>query len=142
MKILDEIDKKIVEELNSNARIPLKDLSAKAYLTTPAVSARIDKLEKEGFIRGYYANLDYKKMGYLIKAYIMVSVKPEDNSNFYEFINAEENVFECDHITGTYSMLLMVRFESMESLDLFLGKLQDFGKTETQVVFSTIKEVK
>ena len=142
MKTLDNIDKTIINEINNNARIPLKELSSKVYLSTPAVSARLEKLEKDGYIKGYHASLNYEKLGYSIKAYIMVSVKPEDNLKFYDFVKKEKNVFECDHITGSYSMLLKVRFSTTGLLDQFLGKLQDFGKTETQVVFSTAKEIK
>lgn len=47
---------------------------------------------------------------------------------------------ECHHITGPYSMLMQVVFKTTSALDKFLGRLQVFGKTETQVVFSTIME--
>ena len=126
MRNLDDIDIKILNQLRKNARTPMKELSALVYLTTPAVSARIDKLEKDGYIKGYHANLDLEKLGYGIKAFIMITV--------------EKSVLECNHITGPYSMILKVVFSSTSLLDEFLGKLQVFGKTETQVVFSTALE--
>ena len=138
MKALDEIDFRILKKLSSNARTPLKDLSAHAYLTTPAVSARLDKLEKEGYIKGYHAEIDLEKMGYIVKAFIMITVEPEDREKFTDFVKGEPNVIECHHITGPYSMLMQVVFTTTSALDEFLGRLQVFGKTETQVVFSTI----
>lgn len=48
------------------------------------------------------------------------------------------NVLECNCITGYYSILIKVAFESTSELDGFIGKLQDYGSTETQIVFSTV----
>ena len=140
MKALDTIDKEILKKLQENARIPLKDLSAEVFLTTPAVSARIEKLEKEGYIKGYHAEVDLEKLGYGIKAFILITVKPEDNKKFYEFVRGERCILECNHITGNYSMILKAVFSSTTLLDEFLGRLQSFGKTETHVVFSTAVE--
>ena len=140
MKALDTIDKEILKKLQENARIPLKDLSAEVFLTTPAVSARIEKLEKEGYLKGYHAEVDIEKLGYVVKAYIMITVKPEDIKKFYTFVGKQECVMECSHITGPYSMIVKVAFPSTVMLEIFLGKLQSFGKTETQVVFSTFIE--
>ena len=72
----------------------------------------------------------------------MVSVAPEENQKFYDFARGQENIIECCHITGPYSMILKTAFESTSLLDEFLGRLQSFGKTETQVVFSTVIEKK
>jgi len=140
MRNLDEIDVKILNMLKKNARTPLKELSAEVFLTTPAVSARIEKLEKDGYIKGYHAALDMEKLGYGIKAFIMITVQPEDNHKFYDFVKGQKCVLECSHITGPYSMILKVVFPTTALLDEFLGKLQVFGKTETQVVFSTVME--
>lgn len=140
MRNLDEIDVKILNMLKKNARTPLKELSAEVFLTTPAVSARIEKLEKDGYIKGYHAALDMEKLGYGIKAFILITVQPEENQKFYDFVKDQRCVLECSHITGPYSMILKVVFPTTTLLDEFLGKLQVFGKTQTQVVFSTVME--
>ena len=56
---------------------------------------------------------------------------------FYPFINACPNVIECNCVTGAYSMLIKVAYETTLELDAFIGQLQKFGNTETQIVFST-----
>ena len=140
MRSLDEVDKKILNQLRQNGRISLKELSAEVFLTMPAVSARIEKLEREGYIKGYHAEVDLEKLGYGIKAFILITVKPEDNKKFYEFVRGERCILECNHITGNYSMILKAVFSSTTLLDEFLGRLQSFGKTETHVVFSTAVE--
>lgn len=140
MKSIDEMDVKILNLLKVNARTSLKEISSEVHLTTPALSARIEKLENAGFIKGYHADVDLEKLGYKIKAFILISVLPEDQRKFYDFIQREDSVLECDHITGPFSMLLKVVFPSTADLDVFVGRLQEFGRTETQVVFSTIFE--
>ena len=140
MRSLDEVDKKILNRLRQNGRISLKELSAEVFLTMPAVSARIEKLEREGYIKGYHAEVNLEKLGYGIKAFILITVKPEDNKKFYEFVREERCILECSHITGNYSMILKAVFSSTTLLDEFLGKLQSFGKTETHVGFSTAVE--
>ncbi|MGN1413031.1 MAG: Lrp/AsnC family transcriptional regulator [Anaerovoracaceae bacterium] len=140
MRSLDEVDKKILNRLRQNGRISLKELSAEVFLTMPAVSARIEKLEREGYIKGYHAEVNLEKLGYGIKAFILITVKPEDNKKFYEFVRGERCILECSHITGNYSMILKAVFSSTTLLDEFLGRLQSFGKTETHVVFSTAVE--
>ena len=140
MRSLDEVDKKILNRLRQNGRISLKELSSEVFLTMPAVSARIEKLEREGYIKGYHAEVDLEKLGYGVKAFILITVKPEDNKKFYEFVRGERCILECNHITGNYSMILKAVFSSTTLLDEFLGRLQSFGKTETHVVFSTAVE--
>lgn len=140
MKTLDETDFKLLDLLRQNARMPLKDLSAEVFLSTPAVSARIEKLENDGFIKGYHAATDYEKLGNGIKAFIMITVRPEDKPEFIEFMSNSECVLECNNITGNYSMIVKAMFPSTTPMNAFVGELQRFGKTQTQVVFETIVE--
>ena len=67
---LDSIDKKIIEILQANARTPIKDIASEVFLSSPAVSSRIEKMEKAGIISGYHAQINYLLFGYHIKAFI------------------------------------------------------------------------
>ncbi len=134
---MDDIDRKILKLLQENARISLKAIAESTFLSSPAVSARIDKLEREGFISGYHALVDPMKLGYHIIAFINLNVLPEDKPKFYAYAESIPNVLECSCVTGDYSMLLKVAFQSTVELDVFIGELQKYGKTSTQIVFST-----
>ena len=57
-KSLDSIDKKIIDILQKNARTPIKEIAKEVFLSSPAVSARIEKLEKSGIIVGYQAQIN------------------------------------------------------------------------------------
>ncbi len=134
---MDNIDKKILHLLQENARYPLKHLASKVFLSSPAVSARIERLEKNGLITGYHASIDPIALGFHITAYIHMALDPKQKPQFYPFINACPNVLECNCVTGAYSMLIKVCFPSTMELDSFIGQLQRYGNTETQIVFST-----
>ena len=134
---MDKIDLKIVKMLQENARTPLKQIANEVFLSSPAVSARIEKLEAEGYIKSYTANIDRQKLGYHITAFINLEVPPAQKPTFYPFITTCPNVLECNCVTGQFSMLIKVSFKSTQELDTFIGKLQKFGVTQTQIVFST-----
>ena len=119
---MDSIDLKLITLLQKNARTPLKILANQVFLSSPATAARIEKLEKEGIIGSYTANVDLKKAGFPIIAFIQLDLDPK---------------LECNCITGCYSQLIKVAFETTEALDAFIGELNSFGHTETQIAFST-----
>lgn len=137
---MDKIDLKIIELLQKNARFPLKHLAEEVFLSTPAVSSRIEKLQEAGIITGYTANIDSVKLGYNIKAFINLEVSPKQKPEFYPFIKSCPNVLECNCVTGKYSMLIKVAYHTTEELDAFINEIQKFGNTETQIVFSTAVE--
>ena len=134
---MDNIDKQIIQLLEDNARASLKEIAAKTFLSSPAVSARISRLEKEEIITGYAAQVNLHKLGYHITAFINLELSPQQKPTFYPFVKKCSNILECNCVTGEYSMLLKVAFPSTVELDGFIGELQQFGKTYTQIVFST-----
>lgn len=134
---LDHIDIQILNLLQVDARMSLKDLAAKVFLSAPAVSARIDALVRSGFITGFRAQVDPIALGYHIKAFVSLELEPVDKKEFYPYVKNCPNVVECNCVTGDYSMLLEVLFHSTVELDQFIGELQRFGRTRTMIVFST-----
>ena len=134
---MDDIDRKILKLLQANARMSLKTIAENTFLSSPAVSARIERLEKEGIITGYHAMVNPMKLGYHILAFINLDVVPEDKPKFYAYAKEVPNVLECSCVTGDYSMLLKVAFRSTMELDAFIGEVQKYGKTNTQIVLST-----
>ena len=137
---LDTVDEKILTLMQSNARITIKDIAAQVYLSSPAVTARIERLEKIGVIGGYHAQVNASALGYRTKAFVNLDLDPVRKEEFYPFIRKEHNVVECNCITGEYSMLIEVEFFNTDELDDFINRLQQFGHTRTQIVFSTSVE--
>ena len=131
---MDKIDIEILSLLEENARYPLKYLAEKVYLSSPAVSARIERLEKQGIIQGYHAAVDPLSLGFHITAFINLTLEPHQKAEFYPFIESCPNVLECNCVTGNYSMLIKVCFQSTMELDTFIGQRQKL-RLSSQLLF-------
>lgn len=134
---LDCIDESIIEVLQERARTTIKEISAKVFLSSPAVTARIERLERKGVIRGYHAQLDLETLGYRIKAFINLEMDEIPTPKLYDFIESVPNVIECNCVAGDDALLIEAAFTSNAQLDQFVSELQNFGRTKTQIVFST-----
>ena len=134
---MDAADRAILKALAKNARTPIKQLAQEAYLSSPAASARMERLEKSGVITGYQARLNLQALGFHILAFVNISMPPERKASLIEFAEACPNVLECHHVTGNYSLIFKAAFRSTKDLEAFVGHLQTYGNTQTQVVFST-----
>lgn len=135
---MDKIDRKIINSLQKNARASLKDLSKECFISSPAIAARINKLEKSGIINGHHSSIDIEKIGFHVRAFIQVQLEPRQKDEFYPYVQSIPNVVECNCVTGDYSEIMEVIFPSTTDLDNFINTIQQrFGKTSTQIVFST-----
>ena len=74
---MDHIDHCIVDILQHNARLPVKEIASRVSLSSPAVCARIERLEKSGVLASYQAMINVTAIGYLVKAFINLEVEPE-----------------------------------------------------------------
>ena len=83
---MDKIDRKILSLLQENARYPLKYLAQKVFLSSPAVSTRIERLEKAGILAGYHATIDPVALGYHITAFINLTLDPKQKDEFYPYV--------------------------------------------------------
>ena len=99
---MDAIDRKILSLLTDNARLPLKQIAAQVFLSSPAVAARIQRLEQDGVITGYHAFVDQEKLGNRITAFIQLVLPPESQPRFSAFVRTAPCVLECWHVTGTH----------------------------------------
>lgn len=140
MEKLDKTDLVILDYLQKDARTSIKDIAKDVFLSSPAVSTRIEKLCKNGYIRTFRAEIDLVKLGFYVKAFIDVAIPPEKKPEFIEFAEKTPNVLECCSVTGEYSMHIKTAFHTTQELDAFVTKLQRYGHTKTQIVFSTAVE--
>ena len=134
---MDAIDKKILELLQQNGRMTVKEITQTISLTAPAVSERIKRLEKDGVIEGYTAIVNPRKMGRTVHAIINVSVLPGDTEKLLNLVNNEPMAIECHHVTGAYSYLVKVDATEINELEKLIMKFQKMGETSTQIILST-----
>ncbi len=135
---MDRTDRELVKYLQENARYSLKQLSEKVHLSSPAVAARIEKLQREAIITGFHADINLDKIGCNILSFINVEMySPKEKPAIIQLIEAEQCVLECHVVSGSYTLLLKAAFQSTPDLERFISKLQRYGSTETHVVLST-----
>ena len=134
---MDKLDKKILSLLAKNARMSVKEIAEQVSLTSPAVSSRIHRLEKEGVIGGYTVLLKNPGSQQAVNALISVSVAPADRDEFLAAVNGERQVTQCFHVTGSHSYIVKVACDTMQSLEHLITRCQRSGPTSTQIILST-----
>lgn len=135
--MIDEIDWKILKELQVNARITFAELGRRVGLTTPAVIERIKKLEDARIITGYRAEIDTAKVGFPITAFIRMSISGVDYSHIIEVAEQSKEVLECHRGTGGDSFILKVAVADVEHLQSLIDRLTPYGITTTSIVLSS-----
>jgi Lrp/AsnC family leucine-responsive transcriptional regulator len=135
--MLDEIDWKILNELQTDARISYAELGRRINLTTPAAIERVRKLEDAKIITGYRADIDTAKVGLPITAFIRMSISGVDYSHIIEVAEKSTEVLECHRGTGNDSFILKVAVGDVEHLQNLIDKLTPYGITTTSIVLSS-----
>jgi len=139
-KTLDELDVNILKILQNDARIPYKSIAEKLSVSVPTVAARVKNMTDKGVIKGFFTEIDQSITGGGIKAYIDMEVPPVAKEDLYSFLRSSPQVSECHRVTGEYSLLIKVYFRNTSDMDKFLNELQRYGRTQTQIVFSSVIE--
>jgi len=135
--MIDEIDRKLLRELQQDARASYAELGRRVGLTTPAVIERIRKLEDAGIIIGYRAEIDPAKIGLPITAFIRMSITGVDYSHIIEVANDSKEILECHRGTGGDSFIMKVAVSSVEHLQELIDRLTPYGITTTTIVLSS-----
>jgi Lrp/AsnC family transcriptional regulator, leucine-responsive regulatory protein len=144
---IDKTDLKILKILQEDGRITNLQLSNQVGLSPAPTLERVRKLEKQGIIDSYHADVNAAKMGMGIMAIIQVSlVRQIDNAlqNFKRQIMEIDEVVECLQVTGTFDYQLKVVVKDISAFDALiserLSKVEEIGQMQTYVVLSTLKK--
>ncbi len=141
---LDETDLQILGLLQDDCRTPLARIGEAVGLSAPAVLERIKKLEAAGVVLGYRALLDARRLGLDITAFIGVLIThPDRIADFERKVAALDDVLECHHVTGGYTLLIKAKTANTSSLERLISEIRSLpgvARTETMVVLSTHTE--
>jgi Lrp/AsnC family leucine-responsive transcriptional regulator len=136
----DDVDRRILVELQGDGRLPWSELGRRVHLSAPAVADRVRRLEEAGVITGYRAVVDPAKLGYPLLAYVRVRYTGADPAPLHETIRARHEVLECHHVTGEDCYVLKLVAASMADLERVTGALARLGGVTTSLVYSTVVE--
>jgi Lrp/AsnC family leucine-responsive transcriptional regulator len=135
--MLDETNCRLLAELQSNARVSLAELGRRVGLSSPAVAERLQRLEHEGVILGYHAELNPRALGFALTAVIRVRPAPGQLSRVADLARATPEVVECRRITGEDCYIVDAHVRSVEHLEEVIDRFAAHGQTTTSIVQSS-----
>lgn len=139
MKI-DDLNWAILEFLQQNARLSNAEIGRKIGLSSPAVAERIKKMEDQGILQGYKAEVSHFQLGYQLKAIITLKAFMGRLKPFLIKVQEFKEVLNCYRITGNENIVMEVVLQDQFHLQDFIDKLITYGETKTHIVLSHVME--
>ena len=140
---LDPLDHRILEELQTDSRLSMRELGRRVGLSAPAVTERVRRLEDAGVILGYGIRVATGPLGRVITAFIGVQDSGRNDPALVRWAKKHDGVLECHSVTGDNSCILKVAVSDVAALEGLLGELIAMGFTcATSIVLSTPLEGK
>ena len=144
---LDKIDIQIIQLLQKDAKMKIKEIAAKLNMTNTPIFDRIKKLEQAKVIMGYTARVSKEKVGLHLVAFCSITLDKHNQNNIRQFeteVKKLEEVIECYHIAGMVDYLLKVAAKDMIEYQAFiatkLAALDNIGRVQSSFVMTAVKD--
>jgi Lrp/AsnC family transcriptional regulator, leucine-responsive regulatory protein len=135
--LLDATNRKLLEELQADARLSLAELGRRVGMSSPAVAERLKRLEREGVITAYRAEVDPRKLGYGLGVAIRIRPAPRQLAQVAELARQTPEVVECHRVTGDDCYLLTAYVRDVEHLEAVIDEFAAYGQTTSSVMQSS-----
>jgi Lrp/AsnC family leucine-responsive transcriptional regulator len=146
MRVLDEIDRKIIAAVQDNGRITTNEIATRVGLSPSPCARRVRLLEEEGVIKGYTAIIDQKKVGLPISAFASIKLerqREDDLDRFAQAVARWPEVVDCYLMTGQRDYLMRVVVRDLEAYERFLKdkltRLDCVASIETSFALGQVK---
>jgi Lrp/AsnC family transcriptional regulator for asnA, asnC and gidA len=142
---MDDIDKKILDILQKDARLPYSRIAKMLNLSESTIHMRLKRLRDQGILRGFIADIDPERAGKSIMAFVLIKAEPKRYENVLKVIGQMKEVYELYDVTGEYYALAKVRVSNREELAKVLddiGHIEGIISTYTIFTLRIIKESK
>ena len=136
-RAFDTTDARLLAELQGDARLSHAELGRRVSLSPPAVADRLRRLERDGVITGYRAELDPKALGYTLGAIMRVRPSPRQLPKVAELARDSPEVVECHRITGEDCFYLKLHLRDIEHLEEVVDRFLTYGQTTTSIIQSS-----
>ncbi|MCA0943085.1 Lrp/AsnC family transcriptional regulator [Yangia mangrovi] len=143
---LDEIDRKLLRELQKNARASHQELSERVGLSASPCARRIRRLEAEGYITGYSARIDEEKLGFGFSVFISVRLDRQIDDRLEAFeteVRRCREIVDCWLMTGSFDYLLRISVRDLTEYERFLTgrltKLPGVASLESSIPIRRVK---
>jgi Lrp/AsnC family transcriptional regulator, leucine-responsive regulatory protein len=136
-RLLDTINRRLLQELQADARLSMAELGRRINLSAPAVAERVQRLERAGVITGYRAEVDPKALGFPIAAVVRVRPTTRQLQKIPELAREIPEVVDCHRITGEDCYFVKLHLRSMDDLEEILDRFIVLGQTTTSIIHSS-----
>jgi Lrp/AsnC family transcriptional regulator for asnA, asnC and gidA len=143
MVILDDADRKILRELQRDARVSFKTIAKQAGVSEATVFVRVRKMQEKRVIKGFTTVVDQAAIGKPLTAIVLVRANPQTHAVTMDVLKKFDEICEIYDVTGQYYSILKVRASGTDELARIMdevGKIDGIAGTETIVVLRTMKE--
>jgi Lrp/AsnC family leucine-responsive transcriptional regulator len=135
--LLDSHGRKLLHELQANARLSLAELARRIGLSPTATGERLKQMEEIGILRGYTVDIDREALGLEVFAFIRMSCPGQNYHRFVDYVQTLEEVRECHHLTGGDDFLLKITTTGLADLEALIEALLPYGNPVTSLVLSS-----
>lgn len=142
---LDDLDRRLLQQLNRDARQSFRDLARELEVSTSTVSNRVKRLEERGVVTGYIPVVDQRSVGFDLPVVVGLRISKGKLLEVQRKIAKDPRVYGVYDVTGDWDSIVMARFQSTEELNDFIKAVLSMAyveRTYTQVVLNTVKEEK
>ncbi|MFL5860311.1 MAG: Lrp/AsnC family transcriptional regulator [Solirubrobacteraceae bacterium] len=136
--LLDGVNRRLLAELQADARVSLAELGRRVGLSSPAVAERVARLEQEDVIRGYHAELNPRALGLSLSAVIRIRPAPRQIQHVAQLAQRTPEVVDCRRITGEDCYIMTAHVRSVEHLEEIIDRFAAYGQTITSIVQSAL----
>lgn len=135
--LMDSYGRKLLDELQANARLSIAELARRIGLSPTATTERLKQMEEVGIIGGYTVHIDRESLGLEVMAFIRMSCNGQQYHRLLDYVQTLEEVRECHHLTGGDDLLLKVTTTNMNDLEALIEALLPYGTPITSLVLSS-----
>lgn len=147
VRSLDKLDRKILQLLQQDGRISMKDLAEQVGLSITPTTERVKRMERDGVISGYHARLNPAALGATLLVFVEITLNQKSASHFEQFrreVLRIPEVQECHLVSGDFDYLIKARIHEMAEYRKLLGdmllNLPGAAQSKSYVVMEEIKE--
>ena len=135
--LLDPVNRRILQELQTDGRLSMAELSRRVNLSPPSVAERVQRLERARVITGYRAEVDPKAIGFPVAAVVRIRPTTRQLQKIPELARTIPEVVDCLRITGEDCFFVRLQLRSLDDLEGILDQFIVLGQTTTSIIHST-----
>jgi Lrp/AsnC family leucine-responsive transcriptional regulator len=135
--LLDDVNRRLLRELHADPRITMSALARRVGMSAPAVTERVQRMERAGVITGYRMEVNPAALGLPVTAFARIRPGPGQLPKIAQLAAELPEVSECHRITGEDCFMIKVHAAAIEDLEATLDRFLLFGQTVTSIVVSS-----